>query len=202
MDNSLQFKLTAEGFANKLNSEPASEVQNIFRKYAGFELTNEELQLLYNNKGYKNSPIPLNNGQRLAMLNPCTAEDYLPLWLTTSKLVSDLLQEVIPAKKYSLQLITRKALYLLGMHSNVELNHYLCALFGINGELDAMSNQTFAKHTEVFKNYKCEIVPAKDGKSMPTLVVKSKKKQLTITPFSNLIQTGKRVPEQSNLIRL
>ncbi|MCD8264966.1 MAG: alkaline phosphatase [Tannerellaceae bacterium] len=53
-----QFKLTAQGFAQKVNSSPLSEVQNIFREYAGMELTDEELQALYNCKDYVNSPIP------------------------------------------------------------------------------------------------------------------------------------------------
>ena len=40
------YKLTAEGFAKKVNSVPNSEVQNVFREYAGFELTPEELDAL------------------------------------------------------------------------------------------------------------------------------------------------------------
>ena len=52
------YKLTAEGFANKVNSVPNSEVQNVFRTYAGFELTPEEMNALNNCKDYKNSPIP------------------------------------------------------------------------------------------------------------------------------------------------
>ncbi|MBP7486460.1 MAG: alkaline phosphatase [Parabacteroides sp.] len=196
-----QFKLTAEGFANKLNSEPASEVQNIFRKYAGFELTNEELQLLYNNKGYKNSPIPLEQRTKTGDVESMYSgglSTFMAHFLT-SKTCFGFTTGGHTGEEVFLAAYHPQGTLPLGMHSNVELNHYLCALFGINGELDAMSNQTFAKHTEVFKNYKCEIVPAKDGKSMPTLVVKSKKKQLTITPFSNLIQTGKKGTETIKL---
>ncbi len=49
---------TAEGFAKKVNSVPNSEVQNVFREYAGFELTPEELDALNHCKNYKNSLIP------------------------------------------------------------------------------------------------------------------------------------------------
>ena len=52
-----QFKLTAEGFAKMVNSRPNSEVQDIFREYAGFELSDEELNALNHCKDYKNSPI-------------------------------------------------------------------------------------------------------------------------------------------------
>jgi alkaline phosphatase len=87
----------------------------------------------------------------------------------------------------------------MGVLTNVDLNHYMCALFEIKGELDEMSNQTFAKHTDVFKGYKYEIVPSTEKNGTPTLVVKSKKKQLTIKPFTNLIQTGKKGTETIKL---
>jgi hypothetical protein len=58
---------------------------------------------------------------------------------------------------------------------------------------------TFAKHTDVFKGYKYEIVPSTEKNGTPTLVVKSKKKQLTIKPFTNLIQTGKKGTETIKL---
>ena len=51
-------KCTAQGFVDKLNASPATEVQRIFRDTAGFELTEEEMQTLYNCKDYKSSPIP------------------------------------------------------------------------------------------------------------------------------------------------
>ena len=50
----------------------------------------------------------------------------------------------------------------LGMHTNIELNHYLCALFGMTHDtLEELTAGNFAPHTEVFKDFKCEIVPAK-----------------------------------------
>lgn len=196
-----QFKLTAEGFANKLNSEPASEVQNIFRKYARFELTDEELQLLYNNKGYKNSPIPVEQRSKVGDVESMYSGGLSTFMahFITSKTCFGFTTGGHTGEEVFLAAYHPQGTLPLGMHSNVELNHYMCALFGIKGELDTMSNQTFAKHTDVFKDYKCEIVPAKDEKSMPTLVVKSKKKQLIITPFSNLIQTGKKGTETIKL---
>ncbi|MDR0844486.1 MAG: alkaline phosphatase, partial [Tannerella sp.] len=53
-----QVKLTSDGFAQKLNSQPSSAVQQIFREYAGFELTADEINTLYQCKSYKNSPVP------------------------------------------------------------------------------------------------------------------------------------------------
>ena len=56
-----------------------------------------------------------------------------------------------------------------------------------------------APHTEVFKDFKCEIVPAKDEKGSPSLVVKNKRKQINITPFSNIVTIGKKGREEIRL---
>ena len=88
----------------------------------------------------------------------------------------------------------------IGMNTNIEMNAYLCALFGFDrNKLDELSNKNFAKHSEVFKDFKYEIVPAKDEKSFPTLVVKNKKKQLTINPFTNIVKVGKKGNEEIRL---
>ena len=52
------YKMSAEGFAKKVNSIPNSEVQALFRENAGFELSKEEMDALNNCKDYKYSPIP------------------------------------------------------------------------------------------------------------------------------------------------
>ncbi|MTT26167.1 alkaline phosphatase, partial [Parabacteroides merdae] len=52
---------------------------------------------------------------------------------------------------------------------------------------------------EVFKDFKCEIVPAKDEKGSPSLGVKNKRKQINITPFSNIVTIGKKGREEIRL---
>ena len=84
----------------------------------------------------------------------------------------------------------------IGMNTNIEINEYLCAVLGFNGKLDELTAKNFAPHTEVFKDYQCEIIPATDEKGSPTLLVKNKKKQMLITPFSNIIKMGKRKTEE------
>ena len=61
-----------------------------------------------------------------------------------------------------------------------------------------MSNKYFAKHTEVFRDYDCELIPAKEGELAPTLVVTNphnKKKKLTIKAFTNEVRAGKKADE-------
>jgi alkaline phosphatase len=51
----------------------------------------------------------------------------------------------------------------------------------------------------VFKEYNCEIIPAKDEKGSPTLVVKNKKKQLNISPFTNIVTEGRKGDKEIRL---
>jgi alkaline phosphatase len=191
-----QFKLTSTGLTGKLNTQPASEVQDIFREYAGFELTEAELKALYNNKGYKNSPIPENErsseGIEASLYSSGALSDFLSL-LIASKMCIGFTTRGHTGEEVFLAAYHPEGTIPVGMHSNVELNAYLCALFGFNRDLlDELTGQYFARHTEVFKDYNCEIIPAANEKSFPSLVVKGKKNQLTIHPFTNIVTAGKK----------
>lgn len=196
------YKLTAEGFAREVNRIPNAEVQNLFREKAGIELTPEELDALNHCKDYKNSPIP--EGERSIKGKGSLYSGSLTTFM--SKLLTSRTcfgfttgghtgEEVFLAAYHP-----DRASLPIGMHTNIELNHYLCSLFGMTHDtLEELTAKNFAPHTEVFSNYTCEIVPAKDGKSSPTLVVKNKKKQLNITPFSNIVTIGKKGTESVRL---
>lgn len=195
------YKLTAEGFAKKVNSVPASEVQNVFRTYAGFELTPEELKALNNCKNYKNSPIP-EDKRSSEGVEPSLYSGSLTSFMSkllTSKTCFGFTTGGHTAEEVFLAAYHPEGTLPIGMHTNIELNHYLCALFGMNGKLDELTEQNFVPHTEVFEDYKCEIIPSKEEKGLPTLVVKNKKKQLNISPFSNIVTLGKKGGEEIRL---
>ncbi len=197
-----QFKLTAEGFARKVNSSPASELQAIFTEYAGFELSQEELTALYNCKDYKNSPIP--EDQRSADgVEPSLYSGSLTSFmakLLTSKTCFGFTtgghtgEEVFLAAYHPQQ-----SSLPIGYQTNIQLNEYMCALFGISGKLEELNARNFAKHTDVFADYTCEIIRPKEDKAPPALVVKSKKKQLNIQPYTNIVTSGKKGDEEIRL---
>lgn len=198
-----QYKLTAEGFANQVNSRPASEVQDIFRTYAGFELTPDELKALNNCKDYKNSPIPAaeRSAEGMASLYSGSLTGFMAQ-LLTSRTCFGFTTGGHTGEEVFLAAYHPEGTLPLGMHTNIEINHYLCALFGLNGKLDELTARNFAPHTEVFKEYTCEMIPAADEKGSPTLIVKNKKnkkKQLTITPFTNIVKAGKKGGEEIRL---
>ncbi|MDR0348750.1 MAG: alkaline phosphatase [Tannerella sp.] len=194
-------KLTAEGFANKLNEEPHTAVQQIFNQYAGFELTEDELNALYHCKSYRNSPIP--ESER--------SDKDIPASLYSGSLTG-FITKLITAKTcfgFTTGGHTGEEVFLAafhpqgtlpaGMYTNIELNHYMAALLGVGGQLDSLTHTCFAKHTDVFKDYTCEIVPPEKEKDSPTLIVKNNRKQLTITPNTNIIKSGRKKQEEIRL---
>ena len=192
-----QVKLTAEGFAKKLNSEPATAVQQIFREYAGFELTDAELQTLYQCKNYVNSPIP--EGERkedagLASLYSSSLNGFIAK-LITSKTCFGFTTGGHTGEEVFLAGYHPAGTPPIGMNTNIELNRYMAAALGVNGKLDELTAQYFAPHTEVFGDCTYEIVPSAEEKGSPTLVVrhaKDKKKQLTVTPNTNIVKLGRK----------
>ncbi|MDR0995604.1 MAG: alkaline phosphatase [Tannerella sp.] len=200
-----QFKLTAAGFAKMLNSRPASEVQDIFRQYAGFELTAEELKALYNCKGYKNSPIPMaersDAGVEKSLYSSGELSDFMTK-LITSKTCIGFTTHGHTGEDVFLSVYNPNGQRPTGMNDNVELNAYMCALFGINRDsLDLLTKTHFARHADVFKDYKYEILPAAGKGGFPSLLVKGKKKQLLIRPYTNLVElkSGKKQPDTIHL---
>jgi len=199
-----QYKLTAEGFAKKVNSEPYSEVQNIFRKYAGFELSENELYALTHIKDYKNSPVPAEERSSEG-IEPSLYSGSLTSFmakLLTSKTCFGFTTGGHTGEEVFIASYHPKGTPPMGRRTNVDLNKYMCQVVGLSTSLDDLSNQVFARHTDVFKDYTCEIIPSTDEKGSPTLVVKNKKnrnKQLTITPFTNIVKAGRKGQEEIRL---
>lgn len=196
-----KFKMTAQGFARKVNEVPHSEVQNIFREFAGFELDEKELHALNNCKDYKNSPIPEDqrsaDGVEASMYSGSLTSFMSKLM--TSKTCFGFTTGGHTGEEVFLAAYHPQGTLPLGMLTNVELNEYLCAVMGFGGKLDDLSMQHFAKHTDVFDGFKYEVVASKEEGGLPALVVKNKKKQLTITPFTNIVKAGKKANEEIKL---
>ena len=196
-----KYKMTAQGFARKVNEIPNTEVQNLFKEYAGFELNEQELHALNNCKDYKNSPIP-EDKRSADGVEPSMYSGSLTSFmakLLTSKTCFGFTTGGHTGEEVFLAAYHPQGTLPLGMNTNVELNEYLCDVMGFGGKLDGLTSQYFAKHTDVFSEYKCEVKAPKEEGGLPVLIVKSKKKQLTITPFSNIVKAGKKANEEIRL---
>ena len=198
------YKLTAEGFAKKVNSIPNSEVQQMFSQYAGFELTDEEMNALNNCKDYKNSPIPAE--QRKTDDNSSMYSGNLTglmAHIITSRTCFGFTTGGHTGEEVFLAAYHPQGTLPIGMNTNIEINEYLCNLFGLTHDsLETLTAENFVPHTQVFEGYDCQIIPAADEKGSPSLVVKNKKnkkKQLSIAPFTNVVKVGKKAQEEVRL---
>lgn len=193
-------KLTAEGFAKKLNSQPHTAVQSLFREYAGFELTADELNALYHCKSYTNSPIPESerSDKDTGSLYSGSLSGFISK-LITSKTCFGFTTGGHTGEEVFLAVYHPQGSLPVGMNTNVELNHYMAAVMGLNGQLDRITATHFAKHTDVFKDYTYEIIPPSEERGNPALVVKNKKKQLNITPNTNIVTLGTKKQQQIRL---
>ncbi|MEG1580577.1 MAG: alkaline phosphatase [Bacteroidaceae bacterium] len=192
-----KYNLTADGLARKLNELPGDSALAIFKQYEGLDLSKQELKALYNCKDYKNSILPKEERKNNAVESMYSGSltSFLARLLTKHTCFgftsSGHTGEDVFLAAYHPQ-GTRP----MGMNTNVELHEYLCKLFGLEGRLEAQTQKNFVRHTEVFAGaeYNCTFIPAKDGKSAPTLVVKnnSSKKKITIFPFTNIVTQNKK----------
>ncbi|MGN1237027.1 MAG: alkaline phosphatase [Bacteroidaceae bacterium] len=187
-----KYKLSGDGIENKMNTMPFDSLKSIFKQYTSIDLSKEEINLLVNNKGYKNSPIP----EELR-----TPDKESPLY---SSYLSGVITKILSAHTpfgWTSNGHTGEDVFLAcyhpnasqritGVNTNVQLAEYMQSLFGVYGKMQQFNDHIFARHTDVFKGYEAEIVKPEDKKSYPVLNVKnpSSGKHLTIRPFTNSIE--------------
>ena len=200
-----QFKRTADGMARLVNETPNNQVQQLFAEQLGFEMTPEELNALNNCPDYTQSPIPA--AQRSSdnvegSLYSGSLSSFMAK-LMTSKTCFGFTTGGHTGEDVFLAAYHPEGTLPMGMLSNIELNEYLCNLNGKTfATLEQLTDENFAPHQQAFEDYVYEVIPAKNEDSFPTLVVKNpknKKKQLTVSPFTNIVKIGSKGEETVQL---
>lgn len=189
-----KYKLSGDGLEAKINAQPFDSLKSIFKKYASIDLSNDEMLLLMNSKGYKNSPIPeelrspdktspLYSSYLSGVINKILTAHTCFGWTTGGHTGEDVFLACYHPKASQ---------RIMGVNSNVELAHYMQALFGMYGKMGTFSDNIFARHADVFKGYDVEILRNDKAKEYPTLVVRNPAngKSLRITPFTCLIEVA------------
>lgn len=187
-----KYKLTGDGLEEKINSEPFDSLKSIFKKYESIDLSTDEMLLILNSKGYKKSPIPvelrvadkespLYSSSLSGTLNKILTAHTCFGWTTGGHTAEEVMlacYNPTPSQR------------IMGVNSNVELAHYMQALFGMYGKMQQFSDNIFARHADVFKGYETELKPTDKGKEYPELIVKNSAngKSLRITPYTNIIE--------------
>ena len=89
---------------------------------------------------------------------------------------------------------------LTGHHTNMELNYYLREKTGLKQSLESLTNDYFAKHTEVFANYSFTITNKND---IPVLEIINNNNVMEIQPNTNIVKlNGKEIKLNSVIVHV
>lgn len=173
--NVSQYKKTSEGLENILIHSKPEDFKNIFKQHTGIDITDEELNQLLSSKNYKENDYmkvssTFNMGHTIATImnsrtyfgftsDGHTGED---VFLATYHPDGDL-----P----------------IGMNTNVEINQYLFDVMGLKMSLEDMTNEIFAKHTEVFHGLSYTI---DKSSGYAVLTVRKGQNTLTVPAFKSI----------------
>lgn len=171
-----EYKLSANGIESILVKTKPDMIKSEFKKYTGIDLTDEELETLMSSKNYKESDYTkVGTSNNMAhnivnILNERTCFGY-----TTGGHTGE---EVLMAA-YHPQNEGPK-----GHMTNREINQYLFDVSGLSTPLSELSDNIFAKHSNVFKGMKYSI--DKKDEKFPVLKVKKGRNTLEIKAFSSV----------------
>lgn len=171
-----EYKLSANGLEAILQDTKPEDIKAEFKKYTNIDLSDEELETLLSSKNYKESNyMEASNSNNMGhnivqIMNSRTCFGF-----TTGGHTGE---ETLLASYHP------QGDNLTGNVRNVDVNKYLVEVSGIDLTLQDLSDQLFAKHTDVFANLKYTV--DKKDEDFPILTVKKGKNTLEIKAFSSV----------------
>ena len=188
-------RTTCELMSRKINAEPFEKVQDLFREWMGFELTNTELEALKNNREYKSSPIPVGERKQnpgslysngLTTMIGQFLTDRTGLAFTTGGHTGE---DVLVASYHP-----NKNSRPYGMLTNIELNDYLCKVSGFtHDDLNRLTQQNYVAHEDLLKGLDYEV---KEN----SLVIRDKGRVIVVNPNSNVITVDGKTKELNSVV--
>ncbi|MDR0386317.1 MAG: alkaline phosphatase [Prevotellaceae bacterium] len=186
--NISQFKASAETIIKILKNTERAEIKSTVKKYTGIDLSDKEMEKILSSRDYGKTTL--------------TAEERMK-GSSMKKVLTDILNsrtcfgftsgghtgEEVFLAVYVPENSSRPT----GFITNIEINKYMSDILKI-GNLEEHTANYFAKHSEVFSDYRWKI--NNDNKDFPVLEVESNraKGKLTVNPFSNTVMlNGKEI---------
>lgn len=173
------FKTSIDALIATLRATPPSALRRTTLDLTGIALTDEDYRQLLQATDYSLSPLSDEERMKGSKLTKEVAkilDKYTCFGFTTTGHTGE---EVFLAV-YD----PRPDCRLTGFRTNIELHHYMRNAMGLEKQLESLTGEYFAKHTDVFKGYACTI----DLSDSPVLTVKHKKTALEIRPNTNIVK--------------
>jgi alkaline phosphatase len=174
-----QFKATSETIVGILKNTDKDDVKNVIKKYTNIDLTDEEFNKILASKDYAKSTLTPNERMKGTSMKKTLTE------ILNSRTCFGFTTTGHTGEEVFLAVCAPDNRRPMGFITNIELNKYMSDILEI-GSLKEHTANYFAKHTEVFKDYKWTINT--DSQSFPVLEIqKDRKNKLTVKPYSNIV---------------
>ena len=187
-----KFKASNNKLIDEMRKTAPDSLLKVFNRLTGIELSDSDYTRILQCADYKLSTIPTeerNKSYFLAKVIPGIVDKNTCFGFTTNGHTGE---EVF------LAVYDPTPNRLTGHNTNIELNHYLRKTMGFTQSLESLTDDYFAKHTEVFANYSYSIT---NKDEIPVLTVKNKKNILEIQPNTNVVKlNGKEIKLNSVVV--
>jgi alkaline phosphatase len=178
--NVTEYKASAATIVEILKETEKNEVKNVFKKYTNIDLTDGQLDTIVSSKDYKKSVLSNEERMKGTSLKKVITE------ILNSKTCFGFTTGGHTGEEVFLAIHSPENSYRpTGFITNTDLHKYMAEILAV-GNLENHTADYFAKHTEVFANYKWKI--NRTNKDFPVLEVeKDKKNKLIINPYTNIV---------------
>lgn len=189
--NVSKYTKTAEGLEQILLKDKPENFRALIEKYTGInDINDKEFEALINSKNYqpenymKVGENPNMNATLVQIMNKRTYFGF-----TTGGHTGE---EVFLAAYHPQGDIPT------GRNTNMEINHYLSDVLGLQTKLPDLTKQIFAKHSDVFAGYNIQI--DRKNPDSPILIVKNKRKTLEIPAFKSIAYLNKQAFDLGSVV--
>jgi len=202
------YKASCEEVANRLNHARFEDVQKIFKELCGFELTEQEMNALKNNKEYDKSPIAKDDRRPSPRYNG-TFSRMVAQFMTARTGIAFTTNGHTGEDVFLAAYHPQQALRPYGMLTNIQLNEYLCNMIGADHSLlDSLTTQNFVDHHKLLQEGQYQISQTQvDGMDVATLIINApasnkalKGRQLVMQANSNIVEIRQAKGKNSTLI--
>ncbi|WP_436414154.1 alkaline phosphatase [Petrimonas sp.] len=170
------YKLSANGIEAILVNTAPENIKTEFKKYTGIDITDEELKTLLSSKNYKEgdyTQVGTSNNLAHNIVNIMNSRTCFGFTTGGHTGEETLLASYHPQGDI-----------LKGNVRNTEVNEYLQKVVGLDKSLQELSDEIFAKHTDVFAGQKFTV--NKKDPEFPILTVKKGRNTLEVKAFSSV----------------
>jgi alkaline phosphatase len=179
--NISKFKTSVDGLIQVLHNTDPADLREKVLELTDITLTNAEYDSLLLCGDYKLSTLSNEErmkGSKLTKEIAKILDKYTCFGFTTSGHTGE---EVF------LAVYDPTSHRMTGHHTNIELNHYIRKSLGLKQSLESLTDEYFAKHTDVFQGYNYSI--SSDAIN-PVLTVTGNNKKLEIQPNINIVKVN------------